>query len=127
SALNRVSPSDSYTISSSGSESTAPGPTIDSSSRRSSRFLESVNVDMGLNELYPAQQDPRRPSDRGGVDSVVPIEIGARARLAEVVHAERLLGHAERGPDEGQRMRVAVEDGHDGHALFLRAHQLLEV
>src|SRR5437867_5983854 len=127
SARNKVSPSDSYTMSSSGSESTAPGPTIDSSSRRSSRFLESVKVDMGLSELYPADEHPRRPRDRGGVDPVVAIEIGARARLAEVVHAERLLGHAERGSNEGERVRVAVEHGDDRHVLFLGAHEILEV
>ena len=46
SARNSVSPSDSYTRSSSGSDSTAPGPTMVSSSRRSSRFLESVSVAM---------------------------------------------------------------------------------
>src|SRR5213594_189069 len=84
SARNKVSPSDSYTISSSGSESTAPWPTIDSSSRRSSRFLESVRVDMGLSELYPAHEDLRRLGDRGGIDPVVAIEIG-RASCRERV------------------------------------------
>ncbi len=52
SARNSVSPSDSYTISSSGSDSTAVGPTIAASSRRSSRFLESFSVAMGLRRLY---------------------------------------------------------------------------
>src|SRR4029453_7503911 len=69
----------------------------------------------------------RRAAYRGGIDAVVPIEIGARARLAEVVHAERQLGHAERRPDERQRVRVAVEHRDDGHALLLGAHEILDV
>src|SRR5262249_24531926 len=111
SALKRVSPSESYTISSSGSESTAPWPTIDSSSRRSSRFLESVRVDMEMSGLYRADEHPRRPRDRRGVDAVVAIEIGSCARLSEVVDAQRLLGHAERCPDERERVRMAVQHG----------------
>src|SRR4029453_9049267 len=96
SARNRVRPSDSYTMSLSGSESTAPRPTIASSSRRSSTFLESVKVDMGLSELYlHPEQHVRRAGDGGGVDPVVPVEVGARPRLPEVVDAERQLGHAE--------------------------------
>src|SRR5262245_44226306 len=49
--------------------------------------------------------------DGGGVDAVVAVEILARAGLAEVVHAEGELGHAEGGADEGERVRVAVEHG----------------
>src|SRR5437764_3710 len=109
SARNRVRPSDSYTISSSGSERTAPRPTIVSSSRRSSSFLESVRVGMGLTELYLTRQHARRSLDGGGVDPVVPIEIGPRARLPEVVNAERQLGHAERRPDDRERVRRAGE------------------
>src|ERR1700716_4121593 len=137
SARNNVRPSDSYTISSSGSERTPPRPTIVSSSRRSSSFLEAVRVDMGLSELYltrrapihgsASEQHAGRPGDRLGVDSVVPVEIGARARLAEVVHAERQLGHAERRPDERERVRMAVEHGDDGHALLLGAHEILDI
>src|SRR5256886_1807906 len=127
SARNRVRPSDSYTISSSGSERTAPRPTSVSSSRRSSSFLESVRFGMGLSELYLTRQHARRSLDGGGVDPVVPIEIGPPARLPQVVHAERLPGHAERRPHERERVRVAVEHGDHGHALFLRAHEILDV
>src|SRR5499426_3528637 len=127
SALNRVSPSDSYTISSSGSESTAPWPTIDSSSRRSSRFLESVSADMEMSGLYRADEHPCRPRDRRGVDAVVAIEIGSRARLPEVVHAQRLLGDAERGPAEGQGGRRAVQHGHGRHAFWVGPHEIREV
>src|SRR2546428_8737913 len=42
-----------------------------------------------------AQQDHGGAGDRGGVDPVVPVEVGARPRLAEVVHAQRELLHAE--------------------------------
>src|SRR5882724_11533447 len=127
SARNKVRPSDSYTISSSGSERTAPRPTMDSSSRRSSSFLESVRVDMGLSELYLTRQHLRHPGDGGGVDPVVPVEIGPRARLPEVVHAERQLGHAERRSDERERVRMAVEHGDDGHAFLLGAHEILHI
>src|SRR5207253_9706569 len=106
-------------------ERTAPRPTIVSSSRRSSSFLESVRVGMGLTELYLTRQHARRSLDGGGVDPVVPIEIGPRARLPEVVNAERQLGHAERRPDERERVRVAVEHGDHGHALLLGAHEIL--
>src|SRR5439155_23494174 len=59
-----------------------------------------------------AQEDRRRLDDRGGVDAVVAIEGGARSRLAEVVHAQRELRHAERRADEREGVGVAVEHRH---------------
>src|SRR5216110_1882185 len=142
SARKSVRPSDSYTSSSSGSESTAPPPTIASRSRRSSRFLDSVSVAI-VARIIPcrrtpgtarraarasaAQEERRGPGDRGGVDTVVMIEGGARTRLAEVVHAQRELGHAERRADERERVRVAVEHRHHRHPLLVAADEGLEV
>src|SRR6185369_4924688 len=82
---------------------------------------------MGVSELYPAQQDLRRPRDGGRVDPVVPIQIAARPGLTEVVHAERLLRYPERGPDEGERVRVAVEHRDDGYAFLIGAHEIFEI
>src|SRR5262249_9019144 len=38
--------------------------------------------------------------DAAGVDAVVSVQVGSRARLAEMIHAERELSHAERPADE---------------------------
>src|SRR3989449_2726160 len=132
-ARNSVSPSDSYTISSSGSDSTAPGPTIVSSTRRISPLPEAVSVFIDRANYYTkrpgsaSEEHLRRARDSRGVDAMVAIEIGARSRLAEVVHAERHLADAERRAQEGKRVRVAVEHRDHGHALFLGTHELFEI
>jgi hypothetical protein len=66
----------------------------------------------------------RGARDRGGVDAVVTIQIAPRARLAEVVHAERELWDAERAAQKGQRVGVPVEHGHHWHALLVRGDQV---
>lgn len=47
--------------------------------------------------------------DRVGVHTVVTVEIASRAGLADVIHAERDLRHAERAAQEGQAVGMAVE------------------
>src|SRR2546426_5211032 len=72
------------------------------------------------------QQRAGGGDDRGGVDAVVAIEIGARAGLPEVLDAERLLRNAEGAADESERVRMAVEDGHDGHVLLVGGDERLQ-
>src|SRR5690242_5516077 len=72
----------------------------------------------------PGKESVRGALDRGRVDAVVAIEIAARTRLAEVIHAERQLRDAERPAQEGERVGVAVEHGHHRHALLVRRDQV---
>src|SRR5260370_566025 len=75
----------------------------------------------------PAKEREGGARDGIGVDAVVAVEVGACPRLAEVVHAERLLGDSERAAEEGEAVRVAVLDRNDRHAFLVGRDQLLEV
>ena len=62
----------------------------------------------------PAGRDRLRGGDDGvGVDAVVPVELGERAGLAEMLDAERARAMAGDRAEPGQRRRVAVEHGDD--------------
>src|SRR5262245_61556356 len=141
SARNRVRPSDSYTSSSSGSESTPPLPTIASSSRRSACLRTASRMAMAFSDYTRAlhrarlrlaaaratQQGQRGLDDGGAVDPVVAVEIAARAGLAKCVDTQGKLRDSERPNQEGERVGVAVEHRHHGHLLLVGAHQRLEV
>src|SRR4051794_41738308 len=59
------------------------------------------------------EQVQRRADDRVRVDADVAAEAVDVARLAEVADAERGDRHAPDRREEAQRVRVAVEHGHD--------------
>src|SRR5437762_9326260 len=54
--------------------------------------------------LLSLQERSRAAGDGLGADAVVTVEIGARARLPEVVHAERELDRAKGSTDEAERV-----------------------
>lgn len=46
-----------------------------------------------------------------GVDAIVPIELGERARLAEVLDAQRACSVSGNGADPGKSRRVPIKHG----------------
>src|SRR5215470_7023332 len=69
------------------------------------------------------QEPAGGPCDRGGVDTVVTVEVPSSARLAEIVDAERGLRHTKGRAEERQGMGVAVEDRHEGYVFLVGAHE----
>src|SRR5882672_12259812 len=55
----------------------------------------------------------RGGDDRAGVEAVMPIEIGDRSGLSEMLDAERPHAMAVHGAEPGERRRMAVEHRDD--------------